>query len=128
LADIEAKLDYIESSLRLSNKAFQISQLLLTAQERGLSVYTALGKVEGIVKDLNDEYLLNLYTEALRNPRVPSPRVEFNSFFAFLMRLSTLVYESAAKANEADIDLREAVGLPAETGIWGKRGWHPPAM
>lgn len=128
MSDIEAKLDYLESSLRLSNKAFQLAFLILNAKEGGNVLLSSFEQLGGIVKSLNDEYLLNLYSEIIRSPRnIGSPqKIEIGELYTFLHRLSSLVYESAAKANEADIDLRESLQLPADTGIWGKRGWRPP--
>lgn len=130
MADIEAKLDYLESSLRLSNTAFQLVFAILNAKDQSNTISSSLAQLESTVKDLHDEYLLSLYQELLKNPRSgsPSPKIESSDFQAFLHRLSSLVYESAAKANEADIDLREMEQLPAESGIWGKRGWRHPAV
>jgi hypothetical protein len=127
MADKEAKLDYLENSIRLCNKAFEILFFLLTAEERGQTLYNSLTKLEGIVKDLNDECLLNLYHELFKSWRISTPyqQIHPDDYFAFLQRLGTLINEAAAKANEADIALREVIGLQSVIGIWGGRGWRP---
>jgi hypothetical protein len=127
MADTEAKLDYLENSIRLSNKAFEILFFLLTAEERGQMLYNSLTQIEGIVKDLNDEHLLTLYQELFKSSRISNPYqlIHPDDYFAFLQRISTLINEAAAKANEADIALREVIGLQSVIGIWGGRGWRP---
>ena len=127
MPEIEAKLDYLENSIRLSNKALEILFFLLTAEERGQTLYNSLTKVESIVEDLNDEPLLNLYREIFRSYRISASyqQIHPDDYFAFLQRLSTLINEAAAKANEADIALREVIGLQSVMGIWGGRGWRP---
>ena len=127
MADIEAKLDYLENSLRLSNKALEILFFLLTAEERGQTLCNSLTKVESFVRDLNDEPLLNLYHELFRSYRIPAlhQQIHPDDYFAFLQRLSTIIDEAASKANEADIALREIIGLQSVIGVWGGRGWRP---
>jgi hypothetical protein len=127
MADTEAKLDYLENSIRLSNKAFEILFFLLTAEERGQMLYNSLTQIEGIVKHLADEHLLKLYHDLFKNSRNPNPHqpIHPDDYFAFLQRINNLISEAAAKANEADIALREKIGLQSVIGIWGGRGWHP---
>jgi hypothetical protein len=127
MADTEAKLDYLETSIRLSAKAFEIIFFLMTTEERGQTLYNSLIKVESTVKDLNDTFLLNLYHGLFNNLHIGTPyqQIHPDDYFAFLQRLNTLITEAAAKANEADIALRETIGLQSVTGIWGGRGWRP---
>lgn len=130
MADTEAKLDYLEHGIRLSNKAFEILYFLLTSEERGQMLYNSLIQIEDLVKVLNDGCLTNLYQKLFDSPRNSSPyqQIHPDDYFAFLQRLSTLVNEAAAKANEADIELRGVIGLQSVIGIWGGRGWRPAAV
>ncbi len=93
-------------------------------------LYHSLVQAEGTVKDFNDGLLTNLYTELFKSSRNPSPYQQIypDDYFAFLQRLQRLIDEAAGKANEADIELREAIGLQSVIGIWGGKGWHPPTV
>jgi hypothetical protein len=130
LADSEAKLDYLEDNIRTTSRGFGLLLFLLKAEERGQILYHSLVQSEGMVKDFNDGCLTNLYTDLFRSSRNPSPYQQIypDDYFAFLRRLQVLIDEAAAKANEADIDLRESIGLQSVIGIWGGRGWRPPSI
>jgi hypothetical protein len=125
---IEAKLDALENSMRRSNKAFYILFFLITTDERRQTIYESLKKSEDLVKELNDEHLLNLYDKLFSGVRTPNPNYQHfhpDDYFSFLQRLGTLVNEISIQANEANIALREAIGLQSVIGIWGGRGWQP---
>jgi hypothetical protein len=127
MADMEARLDYLENSIRLSNKAFELIFFLLTSEERGQTLYNSLTQIENLVNDLNDACLVVLYKRLFKNSRTPTPylQVHPDDYFVFLQRLSFLVNEAAAKGNDADIVLRETIGLQSVVGIWGGKGWRP---
>ena len=130
MADIEAKLDYLEDNIRTTNRAFGLVVFLMKAEERGQMLYHSLVQAEGTVKDFNDAPLTNLYTELFKSSRNPSPYQQIypDDYFAFLQRLQRLIDEAAGKANEADIELREAIVLQSVIGIWGGKGWRPPTV
>lgn len=124
---LEAKLEKVEHSVRQLSKAFNILFFLITADERGQKIYESLKKVGGMVKDLNDEHLINLYNKLFEGflSGIPHQQIRPDDYFAFLKRLGTLVNETSVQANEANIALREAIGLQSVIGIWEGRGWHP---
>jgi hypothetical protein len=127
MPNTEAKLYILENSIRQLNKAFNILFFLITTDERGETLYKSLRKVEEMVKDLNDEHLINLYDKLFEGflTGVPHQQIRPDDYFGFLQRLGTLVNESSVQANKAEIALREAIGLQSVVGIWGGRGWHP---
>jgi hypothetical protein len=112
MQEIEAKLDILENSVRQSNKAFNILFYLITTDERGQTIYKSLKKVEEMVKDLNDERLLNLYNRLFAGVRTFNPNYQHfrpDDYFGFLQRLGTLVNETSVQANKANIALREVL-------------------
>lgn len=130
MADIEAKLDYLEDNMRTTSRGFGLLLFLLKAEERGQMLSHSLELSEGMVRDFNDGCLTNLYNDLFKSSRNPAPyqQIHPDDYFAFLNRLQVLIDEAAAKANAADIDLRESIGLQSVIGIWGGKGWRPPSL
>jgi hypothetical protein len=128
VSDAEVKLDAIEGSIRRFNRANEIVFILLTANERGVTLYDSLIKVENIVKGLNDELLSSLYSRLFEGKRTFVPKyqqIRQIDYSAFLQRLGMLLYEIIVEVNEADIALKEAIGLEAVIGVWGGKDWRP---
>ena len=130
MIEVEAKLDNLEDSVRQLRKEFNILIFLMTANERGQTIYESLKKVESLVQDLNDECLTNLYNKifAVFLTGIPHQQIRPDDYFAFLQRLGSLPNEAIVQANEADIALREIIGLQSVIGIWGGREWRPQSQ
>jgi hypothetical protein len=127
MLEVENKLSEFENCIRRFNKADEIIFTLLTANARDTPSCNDLVKVEGNVQELHDESLLSLYNRILENLGTYSPysQISQNHYFAFLQRLGMLLNEAITQANEADIALREAIGLQSDSGLWGGRDWRP---
>jgi hypothetical protein len=128
MEDLELKLETLEHCLRQFNKGIEIVFNLITTDYRGQTPYDTLRKMEDIVKELNDEHLLKLYKKLFEEGRSPPHvyrQISLDDYFAFLARLNAILNEVAVQANEADIALRQVIGLQSVIGIWGGRSWRP---
>lgn len=128
VSNAEAKLDSIESGIRRFNRANEIVFILLTANERGATLYDSLVTVENIVKGINDAILSDLYNRLFegRSSFIPKyQQIRQIDYSAFLQRLGMLLYEIIVEVNKADIELKNAIGLPSSKGVWGGIDWHP---
>jgi hypothetical protein len=123
----ETKLDKLEASVRLLKNASAILFMLITSDQRGQTIYGSLNKVDKLVRDLNDQPLLDLYNKLLGVflSGTPHQQITPDDYFAFIRRLGTLLNKAAVQANEADIAIREAMGLQSVIGVWGGRDWLP---
>ena len=130
MIEAEAKLDELEDSIRQLRKVFNILIFLITTDQRGQTLYASLKKVESLVQDLNDECLTNLYNKifAVFLTGIPHQQIRPDDYFAFLQRLGSLPNETTVQANNADIALREIIGLQSVVGIWGGREWRPQSQ
>jgi hypothetical protein len=130
MIEAEAKLDELEDSLRQLRKVFNILIFLITTDQRGQTLYASLKKVESLVRDINDERLMDLYNQifAVFLTGIPHQQIRPDDYFAFLQRLGSLPDETTVQANEADIALREIIGLQSVIGIWGSREWRPQSQ
>jgi len=124
----ETKLDKLEASVRLLKNASTILFTLITSDQRGQTIYGSLNKIDKLVKDLNDQPLLDLYNKLLGVflSGTPHQQITPDDYFAFIRRLGTLLNKAAVQANEADIAIREAMGLQSVIGVWGGMDWTPP--
>lgn len=123
----ESKLDKLEASVRLLKNASAILFMLITSDQRGQTIYDSLNKVDKLVRELNDQPLLNLYNKLLGVflSGTPHQQITPDDYFAFIQRLGTLLNQAAVQANEADIAIREAIGFQSVVGMWGGRDWLP---
>ncbi|OGN90302.1 MAG: hypothetical protein A2Z74_03630 [Chloroflexi bacterium RBG_13_46_9] len=123
----ESKLDKLEASVRLLKNASAILFMLITSDQRGQTIYDSLNKVDKLVRELNDQPLLNLYNKLLGVflSGTPHQQITPDDYFAFIQRLGTLLNQAAVQANEADIAIREAIGFQSVVGVWGGRDWLP---
>ena len=127
MKEAEAKLDRLEDSIRKLRKEFDILFLIMTKEERGQTIYETLKKVQPLVWDLKDERLINLYNNIFAGflTGIPHQQISPDDYFAFVQRLGSLPGETITQVNEADIALREIIGLQSVIGIWGGREWRP---
>ncbi len=123
----ETKLDKLEASVRLLKNASAILFTLITSDQRGQTIYGSLNKIDRLVNDLNDQPLLDLYNKLLGVflSGTPHQQITPDDYFAFIRRLGTLLNKAAVQANEADIAIREAMGLQSVIGVWGGMDWTP---
>lgn len=128
LDTIEAKLDAVENSIRRFNKENEILFILLTANERGTTLYDSLINVGDIIRGLNDEHLTDQYNRLFDGVKTFVPQcqqIRQVDYSAFLQRLGMMLYETIVQINESDIALKKSAGLQADRGIWGREGWRP---
>jgi hypothetical protein len=127
MKEAEMKLDKLEDNIRKLRKEFDILLLIMTKDERGQTIYETLKKVGPLVWELKDEHLINLYNKIFAGflSGIPHQQINPDDYFAFIQRLGSLPDETIAQVNEADIALREIIGLQSVIGIWGGREWRP---
>ena len=127
MKEAEMKLDKLEDNIRKLRKEFDILLLIMTKDERGQTIYETLKKVGPLVWELKDEHLINLYNKIFAGflSGIPHQQINPDDYFAFIQRLGSLPDETIVQVNEADIALREIIGLQSVIGIWGGREWRP---
>jgi hypothetical protein len=115
----QIKLDELATSLRQLKNASAILYIIVTSDERNQTVYQSLKKVEGLVEDLNDEYIIKLYNKVFDAflSNVPQQQIVIDDYFSFLQRIGAILNDATIQANEAHIALREAIGNPV-IGSW----------
>jgi hypothetical protein len=111
----------------LLKNASAILFILITTEERGHTIYQSIKEVNDLVKNLNDEQLLDKYKKLLGVflSGIPHQQIVPDDYFAFLERLGALLNKATVQVNEADIGIREAIGLQSVIGVWGGRDWVP---
>ena len=127
MINVEEKTLAFEYQIKRFNKADEIVFMLLTANSQIKPLLDDIAKLERAVKDVDDENLTELYDKLLvdvkRHKAFPGSVPV--SYYSFVQRLGTLLVEITIQINEADIALREAIGIQPSTGIWGDKGWSP---
>ena len=105
----EMKFNTLASSLKVLKNAAAILFNVATASEQGQMIYESLRKAEGLVRDIDDRRLSDLYKTVFGVflSGVPQQQMIPDDYFAFLQRLGTLIEEASALANEAQLALRE---------------------
>lgn len=113
MLDVEKKLRIFEDCFRRFIKTDEIIFVLLTVCESDKVNNLNLAIMDNNVQELNDENLSNLYQriqEDMKSIGLYQP-VRSSSYYGFLQRLGALLKETTIQAKEADIALREAIGL-----------------
>lgn len=120
---LQVKLEQLADSLRALKNVSTILFTLVTAEERGQTLYTSLKKVDSMVKELNDELLISMYNRIFRVflSGVPHQQIAPDDYFTFIKRLGNLLDEASAQANEAYASLREAIGPETVVSRWKER-------
>ncbi|MDP2932004.1 MAG: hypothetical protein Q8O05_05850 [Chloroflexota bacterium] len=129
MADVKQIITRLEDAVKRLDRLAEVLFYITTIDERRSTLYDTLKLVEHQVVTLNDGVIHSLYERVLKTRDTYLPRYEQilqTDHNAFLKRLSELWSESAIESNEADIALKEALGLNASNGLWGPKGWHPP--
>jgi hypothetical protein len=128
MSDLESRLDALECCLRQFNKGFEIVFSLVSTEYEGRTPYNTLREMEDSVKELDDDRLMKLYNKLFEEVRAPVHayrQIRPDDYFAFLTHLHSFLKERSVRANEADIALRETIGLQSVIGIWGGTNWQP---
>jgi len=127
MINVEEKTRALEYQIKRFNKADEIVFMLLTTNSQLEPLSDDIAKLELAVKDVDDEVLTELCSklsvDVKRHKAYPGSMPV--SYYSFVQRLGTLLVEITIRINEADIALREAIGIQPSTGIWGDKGWSP---
>ena len=129
MAEAKEALYRLEDAFRRYDKLAEVIIVLMTTDERKVTLYDSLVAIEEHMGTLNDARLRSLYDRLVEGRRTFMPQYEQilqADYKAFIQRLNTLAIEAAVEANEADVALKAALNLDASTGIWGPKGWRPP--
>jgi len=121
---LQVKLDQLANGLRVLKNASAILYIIATTDERGKTLYESLKKMEDMVKDIDDELLLNFYNNIFKVflSGAPQQQIVPDDYFAFLRRLGDIINQATDQANEAHLALREAIGPEAVIGKWNGKG------
>ena len=113
MAYLQTKLDTLTGNLKALKNVSVILFVFATATEQGQMIYESLKKVKGMVKDIDDQILTDLYNKIFGAflSGIPHQQIRPDYYFAFLQRLGPLLDEDIAKANETDAALREMLEL-----------------
>ncbi len=130
MQDQEQIIEHLENGIRKLDRLSNILFYITTIDERRSTLEDTLALIEKQLLALDDPIVCSMHEKILKKRNVFLHRYEQilqTDFNAFLNRLAELWFQSAVEANEADIALRQSLGLDAARGIWGGKGWHPPA-
>ena len=118
-----------EDAIKRLNTLEDILFYVTTIDERRSTLKDTLLMIQQQIFTLDDGTIYSLYEQVLKGHDTFIPRYEQilqADYYAFIKRLSELWTESSVALNEADIELKEHLGLDASYGIWGPKGWSPP--
>jgi len=120
---ITMELDELAVNLRKLSDASAILFIIVNSDEQGQTIYQSLRKVEGLVNNLDDELLVNLYNKifSVFLAGVPHQQIVVSDYFAFLQRLGTILDISTDQANKAHAVVREAISADSVLGKWRGR-------
>jgi hypothetical protein len=121
-------MERLEDAIRRYDHLAQIGTCLAAAAERGSHFRETLLAIEENVRGLQDKKLESLYVRLVNgygNLTAGDKAILDADYAAFVMRLTKLTDNAAIQANEADIEVRQQIGLDASIGVYGPTQWKP---
>jgi hypothetical protein len=105
MLDTDVNLERLENDKRLCKKVTEILLVLTNAEKQGKNLYSPFKQIEGILNDLQDEYLSYLYQRLLHGFQAATTHEQIwaDEYFAFILLLCNLLSETRTKVNQDDL-------------------------
>lgn len=105
MLDSELQLKCSENDQTLHKKLTEILLVLTSAEKEGQNLYGSLKQIGGVLHDLQDDNLSFLYERLLSGSQTESKRQQVwdDEYFAFVLLLCNLLYETRIKVNKDDL-------------------------
>jgi hypothetical protein len=124
----QAAIRRLEAAIRKYDDLFQIAVSIAASGERGPQFHDILLGVEENIVAVKDSKLKALYDKLVDDYRDPDKQNKSTldvDFAAFISRLTRASDQAAMEANEADIEVKQFLGLLADKGVYGPSYWRP---
>lgn len=104
---LDTDMECLDKDKRLCNEVTEILLVLTNAEKRGQKLDSPLKQIEAIVKDVDDEVLLNIYPRLLNGFQTATTHEQIwaDDYFTFILRLCELLNKTRTKVvqdNPAD--------------------------
>jgi hypothetical protein len=101
---LDTDMECLDKDKRLCNEVTEILLVLTNAEKRGQKLDSPLKQIEAIVRDVDDEKLLNLYPRLLNGFQAATTdeQIWADDYFTFILRLCELLNKTRTKVNQDD--------------------------
>jgi hypothetical protein len=101
---LDTDMECLDKDKRLCNEVTEILLVLTNAEKRGQKLDSPLKQIEAIVRDVDDEVLLNVYPRLLNGFQTATTdeQIWADDYFTFILRLCELLNQTRTKVNQDD--------------------------
>ena len=101
---LDTDMECLDKDKRLFSEVREMFLVLTNAEKRGEKLDSPLKQIEAIVKDVDDEGLLNIYPRLLNGIETATTHEQIwaNDYFTFILRLCELLNKTRMKVNRGD--------------------------
>ncbi len=99
---LDTDMECLDKDKRLFSEVREILLVLTNAEKRGEKPDSPLKQIEAIVKDVDDEVLLNIYPRLLNVLQTATTNEQnwADDYFTFILRLCELLNKTRTKVNQ----------------------------
>jgi len=101
---LDSDMECLDKDKRLFSEVREILLVLTNAEKRGEKLDSPLKQIEAIVKDVDDEALLNIYPRLLNGFQAVTAHEQIwaDDYFTFILRLCEMLNETGTKVNQGN--------------------------
>jgi len=101
---LDSDMECLDKDKRLLSEAREILLVLTKAEKRGEKLDIPLKQIEAIVKDVDDETLLNIYPRLLNGLQDATAHEQnwADDYFTFVLRLCEMLNKTGTKVNQGN--------------------------
>jgi hypothetical protein len=101
---LDTDMECLDKDKRLCNEVTEILLVLTNAEKRGQKLDSPLKQIEAIVRDVDDEVLLNVYPRLINGFQAANTdeQIWADDYFTFILRLCELLNQTRTKVNQDD--------------------------
>jgi len=110
---LDTDMECLDKDKRLCNEVREILLVLTNAEKRCQKLDSPLKQIEAIVKDVDDEVLLNIYPRLLNGIETATTQEQIwaDDYFTFTLRLCELLNKTRTKVNQGDPTAKVTIPL-----------------
>ena len=101
---LDTDMECLDNDKRLCNEVTEILLVLTNAEKRGQKLDSPLKQIETIVRDVDDEVLLNVYPRLLKGFQTATTdeQIWADDYFTFILRLCEMLNKTGTKDNQRE--------------------------
>jgi len=101
---LDTDMECLDKDKRLYKEVTEILRVLINAEKQGQKLDSPLKQIEAIVRDVDDEKLLNIYPRLLKGFQTATTdeQIWADDYFTFILRLCEMLNKTRTKVNQND--------------------------